>query len=85
MNCCVVPSAIDGVAGVTAIDTSAAVVTVSVVEPITVPDVAVIVAVPSVIVVASPMVEPASLMVATVVVPELHCTVSVMFCVLPSV
>jgi hypothetical protein len=80
-----VPSAIDGVAGVTAIDTSAAAVAVSVVEPITVPDVAVIVAVPSVMVVACPIVAPASLIGATAGVPELHCTVSVMFCVLPSV
>ena len=85
MNCWIVPSAIDGVAGVTAIDTSAAAVTVSVVDPFTVPEVAVIVAAPSVTVVASPIVGPALLIVATAGVSELHCTVAVMFCVLPSV
>jgi len=83
--CCVVPSAIDGAVGVTAIDTSAAAVTVTVVDPLIVPEVAVIVAVPSPTLVASPVVCPAMLIVATVGVSELHCTVPVMFCVLPSV
>jgi hypothetical protein len=40
VNCCVLPLAIEGVAGVTAIDTSVAAVTVSVVLPETVPEVA---------------------------------------------
>ena len=40
VNCCVPPLAIDGFAGVTAIDTSVAAVTVSVVLPETVPEVA---------------------------------------------
>ena len=40
VNCCVLPLAIEGVAGVTAIDTNVAAVTVSVVLPETVPDVA---------------------------------------------
>jgi len=40
VNCCVVPLAIDGFAGVTAIDDSTAAVTVSVVDPVTEPDAA---------------------------------------------
>ncbi len=40
VNCCVVPLGIEGLVGVTAIDTSVAAVTVSVVEPVTLPDVA---------------------------------------------
>jgi hypothetical protein len=40
VNCCVLPLAIEGVAGVTAIDTNVAAVTVSVVLPETVPEVA---------------------------------------------
>jgi hypothetical protein len=54
MNCCVVPNAIDGLSGVTAIDTSAAEVTVNVVEPCTEPEVAVILAVPVSALLASP-------------------------------
>jgi hypothetical protein len=46
VNCCVLPRAILGVFGVTAIDTNAAAETVSVVLPVTLPDVAVIVTVP---------------------------------------
>ena len=46
VNCCVVPSAIEAVWGVTAIETRVAVVTVNTVLPLTDPDVAVIVAVP---------------------------------------
>ena len=41
VNCCVTPSAIVGTAGVTAIETNAAGVTVSVVEPVIEPEVAV--------------------------------------------
>ena len=40
VNCCVPPLAIDGFAGVTAMDTSVAAVTVSVVLPETAPEVA---------------------------------------------
>jgi len=80
VNCSVVPGAIEGVAGVTAIETSVAAVAVSVADPLTEPDVAVIVAVPCATLVASPVV----VMVATAGVLELHCTVLVMFCVLPS-
>ena len=54
VNCCVVPSAIDGFAGVTARETSAAELTVSVVDPAIDPEVAVMVALPSVRLVASP-------------------------------
>jgi copper chaperone CopZ len=81
VNCSVVPGAIEGVAGVTAIDTSVAAVTVRVTDPLTEPDVAVIVVVPCATLVASPVVEA---MVAPVGSFELHCTVPVMFCVLPS-
>jgi hypothetical protein len=40
VNCCVVPLGIEELAGVTAMDTSVAGVTVSVVEPVTLPEVA---------------------------------------------
>jgi hypothetical protein len=85
VNCCVVPSASVGVAGVTAIDTSSAEVTISVVDPVTDPTLAVIVALPCPTPLALPCVPAALLIVATVSVYELHCTVPVMFCVLPSV
>lgn len=85
VNCSLVPSAIDGVAGVTANDTSPAVLTVSVVDPLTEPEVAVIVAVPSPTLLPKPCVGAALPIVATVAVSELHCTVLVIFCVLPSV
>src|SRR5207245_3367209 len=62
------PLEIEGFAGVTAIDTSAAGVTVSSVEPVMLPLVAEIVEVPAPTVVASPVL----LMVATVAVPEAH-------------
>src|SRR5208283_929153 len=85
VNCCVVPSASVGAAGVTAIDTSAAELTISVVDPVTAPTLAVIVALPCPTPLAFPCVPTALLIVATVSVSELHCTVPVMFCVLPSV
>jgi hypothetical protein len=85
VNCWLVPFAIDGAAGVTAIDTSAAVLTVSFVDPVTVALVAVIVAVPSLTLLANPCVGEALLIVAAAGVSELHCTVLVMFCTLPSV
>jgi hypothetical protein len=80
VNCSVVPGAIDGVAGVTAIDTSVATVVVSVADPLTEPDVAVMVAVPCATLVARPV----GVMVATAGVLELHCREPLMFCVLPS-
>jgi hypothetical protein len=84
-NCCVVPNATVGLAGVTEIETSAAELTVKVVEPCTDPAVAVILAVPVSPLLANPWLPLLLLMVATEVVSELHCTVAVMFCVLPSV
>jgi hypothetical protein len=82
VNCCIVPNAIDGVAGVTAIETNVAAVTVTVVDPLMEPVVAVMVAVPSPTLVANPCVGAVLPMVPTDGVSELHCTVSVMFCVL---
>src|ERR1700678_4029482 len=80
VTCCVAPLAIDGFGGVTAIDCSVAAVTVRVVEPLIAPDVALIVEVPT----PAPVARPAALIVAVVVVPELHVTVLVKFCVVPS-
>jgi hypothetical protein len=80
VNCCVAPLAIDGLAGVTAIDCSVAAFTVSKVEPLIDDDVAVIVEVPT----PAPLASPDALIVAVVVVPELHVTVLVRFCVVPS-
>jgi len=85
VNCCVVPRAIDGVAGVTAIETSAAALTVNVVDPVTEPEVAVMFAIPWPWLLANPWEPEVLLIVATAVASELHCTVVVMFCVLLSV
>src|SRR5712664_2508015 len=68
VNCCVIPLVIEGFAGVTAIDTSVAGVTVSSVEPLMLPLVAEIVEVPAPTAVASPVL----LIVATVPVPDAH-------------
>jgi hypothetical protein len=69
VNCLVCPFAIDGFAGVTAIDTSVAAVTVSVSAGLVTPfSDAVICDVPTPIPVASP----AELIVATPGVPEFH-------------
>src|SRR5260370_155568 len=81
LNCCVAPFGTEGFAGVTAIDCNTGAVTVSVVEPLIVPEVALIVLDPVATVVANP----ALLIVATVVVPEVQVTVLVIFCVLLSV
>jgi len=75
VNCCVAPLVIDGFAGVTAIDCSVAAVTVSTVEPEIDDDVALIVEVPT----PAPVANPAALIVAVVVVPELHVTLDVRF------
>src|SRR4029077_2758861 len=80
VNCCVAPLLIDGFAGVTAIDTSVAGVTVSSVEPVMLPLVAEIVEVPVPTLVASPVL----LIVATVPVAEAHAAVVVMSSVLAS-
>jgi hypothetical protein len=74
-NCWVAPVAIDGLAGVTAIDTNAAVVTVRVVLPVTPAELALIVDVPLAIEVARP---PAA-MVATFVFDEVQVTEPVRF------
>jgi hypothetical protein len=80
VNCCVAPLAIEGFAGVTAIDCNIAAVTVSKVEPLMDDDVAVIVEVPT----PAPVARPAALIVAVVVVPDDQVTVDVRFCVVPS-
>ena len=81
MNCSVTPSATLGLAGVTAIDTSVAAVTVSVSAGDTMaPRVAVILVVPAVSVLA----KPALLMVATAGVPEAQVTADVKSAVLLS-
>jgi hypothetical protein len=85
VNVCIVPSATEGIGGVTAIDISAAGLTVRVVDPVTDPLVAETFAVPVSMLVATPCVPAALLIVATAGVSELHTTVPVMFCVLPSV
>jgi hypothetical protein len=77
VNCCFAPALIDGFAGVTAIDTNVAAVTVSVVEPLTAPEAALIVLVPA----ATPMANPPVVIVATPVVAELQVTELVKFCV----
>jgi hypothetical protein len=85
VNCCVVPIAIVGVAGLSAIDTSAAPVTVSVVDPLTPLPLAVMLALPTPAPLATPGAGPPVLIVLTPGVSELHSTVLLMFCVLPSV
>ena len=68
LNCCVVPSAMVGVAGLTEIETKCAATTVRVAVSVKLPTVAVIVVVPAPVVVASPE----ALMVATEFVDEFH-------------
>ena len=77
MNCCFVPLAIEGFAGVTAMVTSVAAVTVRVVEPVMPPETALIVLVPA----ATPVANPPAVIVATLVVTELQLAVLVKFCV----
>ena len=78
MNCCVRPLAIDGFAGVTAIDTRVAGVTVRTVDPTIAPEVALIVLVPTAAAVASPVAE-------TGAPVDPHVTDPVRFCVVLSV
>jgi hypothetical protein len=85
VNCCVNPLAMLGLVGVTAIDASAAAVTVKVVEPEIVPNAAVISEEPVVAVVARPLLPAALLIVATDVVADIHVTRVVRFWVLLSV
>ena len=81
MNCVLKPFATLGLAGVTAIDTSVAGVTVKVVEPKAAPLAAEIVADPVPTATVSPL-EPAALLTdATVVSDELQATTVVKFCV----
>jgi hypothetical protein len=75
-----IPTAIVGFAGVTAIDTNAAGLTVRVVDPLIDPSVAVIVVSPSPVLVANPVL----LIVATPGFDELQLTDAVRNCVLPS-
>ncbi len=79
-NAWVVPKANEGLAGVTAIDTSTAGPTLSVADPLIDPEVAVIVAVPT----PAPVANPPEPMLATVVKEELQLTVLLKSCVLPS-
>lgn len=79
MNCCVLPAAIEGEAGVTEMEVNTAAVTVSVVEPLIVPDLAVIVADPC----ATPVAKPPLLIVAMVAAEELQVALLVKFCVVP--
>jgi hypothetical protein len=80
VNCCVSPLAIDGLAGVTAIDWSAADVTVRTVDPTIAPEVALMVLVPT----ATAVANPPELMVAVAVVPDAQVTEAVRFCVVVS-
>jgi len=79
VNCCVPPFAIEGFAGVTAIDTSTA-VTVNGVDPLILPSVAWIVVLP----VNTPLARPVALIVATDVLLDPQVTELVRFCVLLS-
>ena len=80
VNCWFVPNAIEEFPGVTAMETKVAVVTVRVVDPLTVPKAAATVVVPTPAPVARPLLE----IVATACKEELHVTALVKFCVLPS-
>ena len=84
VNCCCTPSGIDIPAGVTAIETRVALVTVRLAVPDTEPTVALIVVGPAVKAIAVPFVGTASLTVATLVSEELHVAVLVMLLTLPS-
>jgi hypothetical protein len=77
VNCCVRPAATEGFTGVTAIDTSVAAVTVSVVLPEMAPLVALMVVPPA----FSADAKPVALIVAVVVLDDAHVTLAVMFCV----
>ncbi len=84
VNCAVVPSGMLGIAGVTVIETSAAGVTVRVVDPLMVPAVAVIVVCPSDTLAACPMAGAVALTAAIPGVDEFHDTEVVTSRVLPS-
>jgi len=77
---CVIPNGIVVAAGLIVIDTSTAAVTVSSVDPLTLPTLAVIVAVPCPTLLASPVL----LAVAVETVSDVHVAVLLRSCVLPS-
>jgi hypothetical protein len=79
-NCWLVPSAIDGFAGVTDIESSAAGVTVTTVVPLIDPEVAVMVAAPKLDVLTNPVGDTSTVAVND----ELHIVVLVRSCVVPS-
>jgi hypothetical protein len=81
MNACVFPGRTEGLAGVTAIDTSPGALTVKVVEAVTTPEAAPMVVAPCASAVASPELP----IVAAEVFDELHATEPVRSSVLPSV
>ncbi len=83
-NCVSVPAGIAGLVGVTAIATSCALFTVSVVDPDMLPDVALIVVEPAATEVASPIDPAVLLMVATPAFEEAQTTVVVRSCVVLS-
>jgi hypothetical protein len=84
VNCWLVPSASEGMAGVTAMETTAAGDTVKTVVPEIEPDVAVIVVVPVARLVASPWLPEVLLMLATAGLDEVQVAVVVRFWVEPS-
>jgi hypothetical protein len=80
-NCCLVPLAMLGLAGMIVMETRVAGVAVSTADPDTLPDVAFIVIEPAATEVASPLEPAVLLIVATLVLDELHDTAVVRFCV----
>ena len=82
MNCCVVPTSIEALAGLMEIDKSTSVAdTDTLVEFVTVPEVALMLAVPN----AAPVTNPPVLTGATAGVSEAQVTEAVTSCELPSV
>ena len=82
-NCCWAPNAMDTFAGVTAIETSVAGLTIIVAEALTEAEEIAIVVVPVLKVSASPCVPPELLIVATLAFVELQCPNWVKFWVVP--
>ena len=86
MNCLVCPALMEATDGVTAMETTAAAVTVSVTGPLlTAPELAVMVDVPTLMLLARPKLPDVLLTVAVAGVAEFHVTSSVTSCVLLSV
>lgn len=84
-NCCAVPSAINGFAGLIVIVSNTAGVMVNVVLAVMFPELAAIVLVPAATAVATPWLPLALLTLATVGALELHTTLCVTVCMVPSV